>query len=185
MRSKVCSICRETKPITDYYFSKTSLDGRIGHCKFCERQRKLAYYHKNKDECSVRAKSFRERNREHFREYQKNKIQQDSNFRLARNLRNRINQQMRKAKGIRSGSAVRDLGCTIGELRVHLQLKFQPGMSWENYGEWHIDHITPLASFDLADREQFLQACHYTNLQPLWAEENWTKGNRYANTTAG
>ncbi len=53
-------------------------------------------------------------------------------------------------------------------------------MTWDNYGlyGWHIDHIKPLASFDLTDREQFLEACHYTNLQPLWAEENLSKGNK-------
>jgi hypothetical protein len=52
-------------------------------------------------------------------------------------------------------------------------------MSWENYGKWHIDHIKPLSLFDLEDPEQLKQACHYTNLQPLWAEENIRKGNRY------
>lgn len=49
-------------------------------------------------------------------------------------------------------------------------------MSWDNWGEWHLDHIQPLASFDLTDREQFLQATNYTNYQPLWALENIRKG---------
>jgi hypothetical protein len=71
--------------------------------------------------------------------------------------------------GAKAGSAVRDLGCTIPELMVYLEARFQEGMSWENYGAWHLDHIKPLVLFDLTDREQFLQAAHYTNLQPLWA----------------
>ena len=78
----------------------------------------------------------------------------------------------------KAGSAVRDLGCTIPELKAHLEAQFQPGMTWDNWSlkGWHIDHIKPLTSFDLTNREQFLQACHYTNLQPLWASENLSKG---------
>lgn len=62
------------------------------------------------------------------------------------------------------------------ELRAHLEAQFQAGMSWDNYGEWHIDHIKPLASFDLEDTDQLKLACHYTNLQPLWAKDNLSKG---------
>jgi len=80
--------------------------------------------------------------------------------------------------GAKSGSAVRDLGCSIPELKTRLESKFQPGMSWDNYGEWHIDHIRPLSSFDLTDRAQLLQACHFSNLQPLWAVDNLKKGAR-------
>jgi hypothetical protein len=97
---------------------------------------------------------------------------------LARGLRNRMNQALRRsAKG---GSAVRDLGCTIPELRAHLEAQFAPGMSWDNWttNGWHIDHIIPLAAFDLADRKQFQKAAHFTNLQPLWAADNYSKGAR-------
>jgi len=53
-------------------------------------------------------------------------------------------------------------------------------ITWENHSRagWHIDHIKPLISFDLIEREQFLEACHYTNLQPLWAKENLRKGSK-------
>ena len=68
----------------------------------------------------------------------------------------------------------------VAELRDYLESKFQPGMTWDNWttNGWHIDHIKPLASFDLTDREQFLRACHYTNLQPLWAIDNLKKGSK-------
>ncbi len=94
---------------------------------------------------------------------------------LKRNLRSRLRHAIKD--GAKRGSAVRDLGCTTDELKLYLEARFQPGMTWENWSPtgWHIDHVKPLASFDLTDRKQFLAACHYTNLQPLWAEENLRK----------
>lgn len=141
---------------------------------------KRAYYADNKDEIRKQQRDYRKTHREqrraHNREYEKAKRAGSLGFRLKANLRSRLNQAVRRG----AGSAVRDLGCTIAELRAHLESKFQSGMTWENWGrgpgKWHIDHIRPLASFDLTDRAQFLQACHYTNLQPLWAEENLRKG---------
>ncbi len=98
-------------------------------------------------------------------------------FRLAVNLRNRVYAAM--TRGYRAGSAVRDLGCTIPELIAHLEAQFTEGMSWENFGAWHLDHKTRLSWFDLTNREQFLRAAHYTNLQPLWAADNISKLNRW------
>jgi len=96
------------------------------------------------------------------------------NSALASVLRARLSRAIRK--GYKSGSAVQDLGCSIEHLKAYLEGKFEPGMTWGNRGEWHIDHVRPLSSFDLADREQLLKACHYTNLQPLWAKDNLSKG---------
>ena len=95
-------------------------------------------------------------------------------------LRARISTIIRqKMQGKRkAGSAVKDLGCTLMELMDHLESKFQDGMNWENYGEWHIDHIKPLSMFDLTNEEDFKIAVHYTNLQPLWAIDNLKKSNK-------
>ena len=99
--------------------------------------------------------------------------------RLRSNLRNRL--KMAIKGNFKAGSAVSDLGCSIDYLITYFVDLFQPGMTWDNWGKysWHIDHIRPLSSFDLTDREQFLKACHYTNLQPLWATDNLRKCAKY------
>ena len=99
-------------------------------------------------------------------------------IRIGTNLRSRLNKAIKGS--YKSGSAVFDLGCSIDEFRVHMESKFQLGMSWDNWGRktWHIDHIRPISSFDLSDRDQLLEACHYTNLQPLWAKDNMMKSSR-------
>lgn len=76
----------------------------------------------------------------------------------------------------KQASAVRDLGCSVPELIVYIESRFVGHMTWKNWGTlWHLDHIKPLAGFDLSNREQFLRACHYTNLQPLLIEDHKKK----------
>jgi hypothetical protein len=87
---------------------------------------------------------------------------------------------MGKTRGV---SAVRDLGMSIAEFRVYIAARFGPGMSWDNYGAWHLDHVKPLAAFDLTDEAQARTACHYSNLQPLWALENQKKWCRVQEIT--
>lgn len=110
------------------------------------------------------------------KQYKRNRATTDIQYYLAHKLRVRLNCALRgKAK---VGSAVGDLGCTIDELKSYLESKFKLGMTWENRSLWHIDHIRPLSSFDLTDREQLLIACNWQNLQPLWAQENLLKNNK-------
>lgn len=71
------------------------------------------------------------------------------------------------------------VGCSIDKLKQHLESKFTEGMSWDNYGDWHVDHIKPCASFDLSDPEQQRLCFNYKNLQPLWAADNLSKGDSY------
>ena len=70
------------------------------------------------------------------------------------------------------------LGCSFETARAHIESLFQQGMSWNNYGEWHMDHIIPCASFDLRCPVQQLACCYYKNLQPLWAFDNMSKGSQ-------
>lgn len=98
------------------------------------------------------------------------------NHKIAVLLRNRLNKALKRKT--KSGSAVNNLGCSIEFLKTYLESKFTEGMTWENQGKWHIDHIKPLCSFNLENKEELLKACHYTNLQPLWAKDNLRKGSK-------
>lgn len=101
------------------------------------------------------------------------------NYRLSKVLRSRLANAINN--NWKSGSAVSDLGCSIEKLKLWLEMHWKTGMTWGNYGKygWHIDHKQPLSSFNLENREELLKACHFTNLQPLWAEENCRKSNKF------
>jgi hypothetical protein len=81
----------------------------------------------------------------------------------------------------KSDPTVKLLGARISVVCAHIESKFQPGMNWSNHGfdGWHYDHIRPCSSFDLTDPEQQKQCFHYTNLQPLWAEDNLRKSDKW------
>jgi hypothetical protein len=131
---------------------------------------KSDYYKDNKDKINTLKKT-----------YCKNKRKTDIQFRLSCNLRSRLKSAIKNNQ--KAGSAVKDLGCTVEQLKQYLESKFQPEMTWDNWtvDGWHIDHIKPLSSFDLTDRNQLLEACHYTNLQPLWAKDNIIKSDKIIN----
>jgi len=124
-------------------------------------------------------RTYYQENWQRIHEKRKQYLNNNIQCKLAKNLRTRLYVAIRYR--YKAGSAVRDLGCSIEELKAYLESKFQPGMTWENYGRhgWHIDHIEPLFNFDLLDRDQIIRACNYTNLQPLWAIDNLIKGYRF------
>ena len=70
------------------------------------------------------------------------------------------------------------LGCSRDHLRRHLESRFQPGMTWENYGRygWHVDHVIPCSAFDLTNPDEVRKCFHFSNLQPLWWRDNIIKG---------
>lgn len=138
------------------------------------------YYIINKE----KFQKYNKDNLEYSRAYESNREKTDIQFLLRKRLRSRLFKAIRNNQKV--GSAVRDLGCTIPELKMYLEGQFKDGMTWDNWSlkGWHIDHKVPLAFFDLTKREQFLQAVHYSNLQPLWAEENLIKRSKiYATPT--
>ena len=159
-----------------------------------ENKEKVAdYYKTNKDKIRSKQKIYNQVNKNKLQEYFKkyfqqnkfkvynyinNRLKTDPQYKLSLSLRRRLRCALKG--NYRSGSAVKDLGCSIEEFKKYIESKFQDGMSWNdwNYEGWHIDHIKPLSSFDLTDRNQLLQACHYTNLQPLWAKDNMAKSDK-------
>jgi hypothetical protein len=128
----------------------------------------------------------RDRHRESMRRRRKQRMQSDPVFKTAIAMRRRfymaVRNQVYDGWNIRSGEAVRLLGCTMAEFVSRIESMWMPGMTWSNWSidGWHIDHIVPLAAFDLSDEEQRKKACHYTNLRPLWAKENLAKGSKVA-----
>lgn len=173
------------------------------------RARRRAHYARNKEKFCAEGLKYREANRDELREgaieYRKKnsgkikiaarrnrkskqaRLNQrrrvDPNFRMSQNLRARVYEAIVCEGGGTKSASTRELvGCTIPELRARLESKFRPGMTWENYGPvWHIDHIKPCAKFDLLDPAQQRLCFNYRNLQPLFAEENLRKGDKYAN----
>ena len=109
----------------------------------------------------------------------------DISFRISGNLRGRVYKAIASQGVIKKRTTAYLVGCSIAYLKIHLEGQFQFGMTWDNYGlhGWHIDHIRPCASFDLTDPEQQKQCFHYTNLQPLWAEDNLKKGAKWNEET--
>lgn len=139
---------------------------------------KKKYAVENKDKINSYQRTVFHKYRERVRAYVANRRKEDIQFRIKMQLRSRLHSAIRGQ--FRRGSAVRDLGCTIPEFIDHIAKKFQPGMSWDNWGRdtWHLDHIQPLTSFDLTKRRQLLKAFHYSNYQPLWAVDNLSKNDR-------
>ncbi len=162
-------------------FRQRSIHNRRENSEYLQEYNKQ-YRKDNPEYIAKLNKNWCENNRERVnkksREWQNWKMRTDLDFRLRSLLRQRLYKAVRGR--YRSGSAVRDLGCSIVFLKQHLKSQFQEGMSWDNYGsEWEIDHIKPLSLFDLSDRTQLLRACNWQNLQPLWVFDNRSKGNKY------
>jgi hypothetical protein len=133
----------------------------------------------NTERAALYQKEYRRKNKHKKNELEKERRMTDVEFKLVGNLRRRLNIALKK--NVKTGSAVRDLGCSIEQFKAYIESMFQSGMDWNNWSRhgWHIDHIRPLSNFDLLDAEQLKMACHYTNLQPLWATSNLIKGSKY------
>lgn len=119
---------------------------------------------------------YKQANRKKIAKQEREGLHANPQRKLAKNLRIRLNRAIKG--GWKKGSAVELLGCSVEDAMMHIEALFEPGMSWDNWGEWHIDHIRPLASFDLEKAAQLAEACHYTNLRPLWKADNLRKGAR-------
>ena len=130
------------------------------------------YYKKNPEKFLMRIKAYLRRRMETDPEFR-------INYRLKKTLSRRILLALKKGK--KSARTLELTGCTLEYLKTHIQSLWLPGMSWGNHGlyGWHIDHKIPVSSFDLTDPDQQRKCFHWTNLQPLWAKDNFSKGAKF------
>jgi hypothetical protein len=158
---KKCCACQNWKQLSDYNYCKNHWDNLRNDCKDC-----LVKYRKdNKEKITAT-----------IVKYEKERKKVDPAFKLLKTLRTRLGSALKNQNAIKSNNTMELIGCSISFLRGYLEAKFTEGMSWDNHGEWHIDHIKPCASFNLLDDEEQQKCFHYKNLQPLWAQENLSKG---------
>lgn len=138
------------------------------------------YYNENREDLLKKQSEYEVKNKDRFRnrrsKYVLNKYHSDPHLKIKMNLSRRLRTLLDKDLK----KTIDFIGCSMDELKNHLESLWKPGMSWDNYSidGWHIDHIIPCASFDLTNTEEQLRCFHYTNLQPLWAKDNLSKGSK-------
>jgi hypothetical protein len=161
---KCCCTCKEWKELTEFNKAESHWDKLRTDCKNC-----LTLWRKNNVKEISRKYSI----------YEKNRTLTDPIFKLVKTLRSRLNSVLNRCNIEKGFSTMELTGCELPFLKGYLEAKFTEGMTWENHGDWHIDHIKPCCSFDLTTEEEQKNCFHYTNLQPLWAKDNLSKGGKY------
>lgn len=191
MDTKRCTKCTEVKLIQDFSTrAKGELRVAISVCRECSNlQAKEMYRNKREDRLlksnerysPERAREYYLKNREYiinqtgirFKEYMKDPL-----FRFKFNTRAAVStafsRTFKRSYSKKDSSTVSILGCSLDFFTQYIQEKFTEGMTLENHGEWHLDHVIPLAT--AATREDVVRLNHYTNFQPLWAKDNLSKG---------
>lgn len=163
-----CLACEKVKNLSEFSIERRNLSGRGARCLICERRR-LAAAQRTSER---RLKSLQR---------EKELIKLNPTFALTKRVRRAIRHLISSSK-IRGST--RYLPYSAEDLKRHLEMKFLPGMTWDNLSEWHIDHIKPLAAFDTTElsnptSEAFKEAWALENLQPLWQSDNCSKGAKY------
>ncbi len=146
------------------------------------KQKHKEYYLKNKESFKNNHSNYLQKNRKKWNKYLSNyinnRLKTDPDFKLRANLRKRLSRAL-KGK-IKADTTINLIGCSREYLIKYIESQFDDEMSWSAYLESliHIDHIIPCTSFDLTKEEEQRKCFHYSNLQPLWANDNKSKGNR-------
>lgn len=159
---KTCNRCNNQKELADFGNLRRSKDGLNYWCKSCMRDDRIKYLKNNKEK---------------YNEYYRKRRASDPIFKLSQNLRNLTYQAFIKNGWSKNTKTANILGAEYKFTKTYIESMFVDGMNWGNYGEWHIDHIKPLSSARC--KEELIKLCHYTNLQPLWASDNLSKGSKY------
>lgn len=140
------------------------------------------YYKNNKEKIREYHKDYKEDNKERINQWRKkyrdDKFNSDPVYKLSHNIRSLISNSIKKMNFLKSKKTQSILGCSFEEFKSYIESQFQEGMSWENQGDWHLDHKTPISW--AKSEEMVLELNHYTNFQPLWAKDNLSKGNKWS-----
>jgi hypothetical protein len=159
------------------YFSKPETKERL-------KKNYNIWNEKNKEHRKQYLKEYREKNidkiRQNKRDYERNRKARDPLYKLISNFRTAIYQVLKESNVEKNGHYFDILGYTPEELINHLEKQFTEGMTWENYGEFHVDHKLPISSFNIKEigDEEFMRCWCLDNLQPMWGEENIRKSNK-------
>lgn len=140
------------------------------------------YYLKNREKKLEDTKKYQQENKDRIRirktKWMKQQRETNPQIRIKDSLRARVRAVFQRDNITKKNTTNELIGCDFDFLKKYLESLFKEGMTWENYGEWHIDHIVPCDSFDLTDTEQQKKCFNYNNLQPLWKFDNLSKGNK-------
>jgi hypothetical protein len=190
MNKKICTSCKLEKDFSEFHKGIDKY-GLCYRCKSCrieyakknvekENERKNKWKLENYNKVLLSKRKYYQKNKEketiRNNIYTRNKKKNDPMFKLSCNLRSRIVTFL-KTKNITKRNTTYDIiGINSEDLRIYIERQFKKGMCWDNYGEWHVDHIIPLSS--AKNEEEVYKLCYYTNLQPLWKLENLQKSNK-------
>jgi len=178
---KTCIICNLTFMRKEFYKSGTHKDGHSPYCKVCSRELEKKNRSENIDEWrdkhSKNQKLWRSNNKNKVTKskkiYKRNRRKKDPLFRLKESLCSRLRLAVKGHN--KSDNTMNLIGCDIDFLKEYIESQFSEGMCWDNYGEWHIDHIIPCCSFDFSSQDEQKKCFNYKNLRPLWAIDNTLK----------
>jgi hypothetical protein len=149
-------------------------------------ERAKEHYFKNRKKKLLYVKAYnlknKDKKKDYHKKYNKNRRNVDPQFKIMQNLRSNLWKLITRKRNIIKNKQTRELiGCSVEELKIHIESQFLTGMNWENYSyeTWHIDHIIPLSLAQTMDDIIRLKLMHYTNLQPMWAKDNIRKSNKH------
>ena len=156
---------------------KEDLGLAIGYCNSCSNKRIGEWVSENRDKVNETQNKWRSENRDVINKYINERRSNDPLFKMTGNLRSRTKEAFKRSRWNKTSTNKELLGCSFETAHKHLEIQFTEGMSWDNYGEWHIDHIIPLCAANT--EEELITLCNHKNLQPLWAFDNLSKNGKY------
>lgn len=169
-------LCREYREKNK---EKINIQKRAYRARHKDEIAKKDRIYKKSEQGQKKKKEWTESNRDAIRmwtrKYNKERRENDPNYKLLTNIRTRINRAL--TSNFKKGNTIKLIGCSIEQLKRHIEGMFRDGMTWDNHtiDGWHLDHIMPCSSFDLSTVSGQKKCFHWSNLQPLWAWENLKK----------